>query len=394
MKKYKQKIKRLALYTLAEAYHIMPNRRDAGTVLFPFFGRLGDIVMFLDMLLEWKRILIKEQEKHIIFACRLEVWKLLETIGYTDDLAFMELTREPLRTSLSYFLKKVTESRSYHPSEIINVRENSAIENVFIHAIPAKRKVIYRSFEILYSNRSESRISRNTYTDDWKPDHDMDQISCYADMIRRYGNIKYRSRISTLPSVKTAQLIEEKRYVCVCPGASAANKCWPSDRYASVVDYIVDKLNIDVIFSGGKNDMKGSTDIISQMRNKDRVIDLTGKTTLSDWISVIQHSVFVLTNESGSVHIAASSHVPSVCIGEQKFSDKWLPYRPEVLRDNDKIPIVVRGEKLDCSFCVKNAFKRSTECEKCYREHGIVKCVYDVKEEDVKRAVDQVIHTH
>lgn len=391
MKAFKRKIKNLALYTMAEAYHIMPNREDNGTVLFPFFGRLGDMVMFLDMLLEWKRILIEEQGKKIVFACRMEVWKLLETIGYTNNLVFMELTRESLEVSYSYFQKKVRESRAHHPSEIINVRENAVIENVFIYAIPAKRKVIYRSYDMIYSNRLASKFSKKPYTDDWRPDHDMDQISCYADMIKKYGNSKYRSRISKLPSIKTDLLPEGKQYVCVCPGASAANKCWPADRYANVVDYIVDKMDIDIIFSGGKNDMMGSADIISRMKHKDRVQDLTGKTSIAEWLSVIQQAVFVLTNESGSVHIAASSHVPSVCIGEQKFSDKWLPYRPEQLRDNETIPLVVRGRKLECAFCARDSFKWSEECWECYKKHGIVKCVFEVEEEDVKRAIDLVL---
>lgn len=389
-KTIKNKISVLLHYLYAEVYHIIPNKMDKNVVLFPFFGRLGDMVMFLDTLLEWKRILIEEQGKKIIFACRTEVWKLIESIGYTDNLIFMELTRESL-DSFGYFQKKIRESRAFHPDELINVRENSVIENVYLYAVPANRKTIYRSFEIIYSNKLANSFSVRTYTDDWRPGHDMDQISCYADMIRKYGNSEYRSQISELPLVGNNVFPEGKKYVCVCPGASAANKCWPADRYASVVDYIISKTGMDIVFSGGKSDIKESNEITSLMKYKDRVTDLTGKTSISEWIAVIQQATFVLANESGSVHIAASSHVPSVCIGEQKFSDKWLPYRPERIRKNDVNPIVVRGEKLECAFCARNSFKWSDECQECYRKHGIVKCVYEVKEDDVKSAVDQVI---
>ena len=78
-KSVKKNIKTLILYSLSEVYHCLPNRKDENVVFFPFFGRLGDMVMFLDMLLEWKRILIEKQKKRVIFACRTEVWKLLES---------------------------------------------------------------------------------------------------------------------------------------------------------------------------------------------------------------------------------------------------------------------------------------------------------------------------
>ena len=75
-----------------------------------------------------------------------------------------------------------------------------------------------------------------------------------------------------------------------------------------------------------------------------------------------------MTNESGAVHIAASNQVQAICIGEQKYSDKWLPYRPEEIRENDKIPIVVRGPRLNCEFCAARNFKRDAECIQCYQK--------------------------
>ena len=99
----------------------------------------------------------------------------------------------------------------------------------------------------------------------------------------------------------------------------------------------------------------------------------------------------VLTNESGAVHIAASNQVQAICIGEQKYSDKWLPYRPEEIGENDKIPIVVRGPRLNCEFCAARNFKRDAECIQCYQKNGVIRCVFEVKTEDVIQAVDEVI---
>ena len=390
----KSKASAIRHYLIAQKYCAMPNMMDENIVLMPFFGRLGDVVMFLDMLEEWKRLIVTEKGKKLIFACRFEVWNLLEIIGCTHDLLFMELSRDDLEASLTYFEQKIIEARGYHPGELINVRENSVIENAFIYAVPAKRKIIYRSFDMIYQNPIARFFSLKAYSESWKPEKEMDQISCYADMIRKYGNSAYQSKLYIFPEIKEKEFFPKKSYLCVCPGASAANKCWPKVRYARMTDYIIEKTGLDVIFLGGKNDMGMVVEIISLMNHRDKVVDLAGRTSLAGWVSVIQNSKFVLTNESGSVHIAAASRIPSVCIGEQKFSDKWLPYRPEMVRDEDCLPVVVRSEKLDCSFCARRGFKWSAACKACYKKNGVVKCIYEVDEKAVKEAIDKVLRDY
>ena len=114
---------------------------------------------------------------------------------------------------------------------------------------------------------------------------------------------------------------------------------------------------------------------------------------MTEWISIIQKSFFVLANESAATHIAASCAKKCVCIGEQKFADKWLPYRPEFIREDDQIPIVVRSEKLACSFCVSKGWFTAPECRACIKEHGVSRCVYEVTAEMVIKAVDEVMQS-
>ena len=63
----------------------------------------------------------------------------------------------------------------------------------------------------------------------------------------------------------------------------------------------------------------------------------------------------------------------------------------EEIGENDKIPIVVRGPRLNCEFCAARNFKRDAECIQCYQKNGVIRCVFEVKTEDVIQAVDEVI---
>ena len=360
-------------------------------VFIPFFGRLGDMVMFLSTLQELKKLFVNKMRKKIVLGCRKEVWSLLQSINAEQDLCFFELHRENLDISINYFFDRVMAAQKIKPSCILHIRENAVIDDLFIHAIPADEKIIYRSFAIEHEGRASRFFSGNTYTKEMVPHDNMDQLTCYADMMRKLGLKSIKSRIPLLPEVGTINGIIHGKYVCICPGASVENKCWPSERYARVLDYITERLPYQIVFCGGKDDQYISACIIKKMKNSDIVLDMTGKTAIADWIALIRNAEFVLTNESGAVHIAASNQVQAICIGEQKYSDKWLPYRPEEIRENDKIPIVVRGPRLNCEFCAARNFKRDAECIQCYQKNGVIRCVFEVKTEDVIQAVDEVI---
>ena len=359
-------------------------------VFIPFFGRLGDMIMFMDTLDEYKKMFVIERGYHLILGCRSEAWKILKINGMDYNLEFFELTRENLK-KYKYFKDRVREIRKRKPEIIINVRENNAIEHIYLHAIPAVKKYTYRSYQIRYVNRMGSFFSKHTYTTIWTDQENKDQISCYADMVRLLGHKNYKSKIRRFPYFTDKMEGLPDDYVAICPGASIDNKCWPVERYINVINHILECTNTHIVICGGKNDISIAKKICNKIQTPSKVFDLTGQTSIEQWITILQNAIFVLTNESGSIHIAASCGVPSICIGEQKYSNKWLPYRVEYVRDDDCFPTVVRGPILSCEFCAAVCFSYDEECKKCYHEHGVVRCVYEVTEEKIISEVDRYI---
>ena len=62
------------------------------------------------------------------------------------------------------------------------------------------------------------------------------------------------------------------------------------------------------------------------------VIDLTAQVTTEDLPTVIGQATLVITNDTGTVHIAAALRVPTVCIVGGGHFGSFLPY-PEEARD-------------------------------------------------------------
>jgi len=384
----KKRINRILKYSYCfYSRHLTKATDNSGIVLLLFFGRIGDAVMFLDVIKEYKALYIQQRGKKIVLGCRNEAWALFESANVVEGIEFFEVNRENLQTSSSYFRDRVRQANLLNAETVIHVRENHVIEDAFIYSLRIKEKIIYRVYPIEHKGFWAKYFSEHTYTQDLSGLDELDYLTSQADLIRKLGRKEYKSIIPMLPRIDAGNYPTDKPYVCICPGASGPNKCWPTERYAAVVNYIEENSDYLIVMCGGKNE-KGIIQAIQERAdNKDRILDYSGKSSMDEWISLIQHSAFVVCNESASVHLAACSQVDSVCIGEQKFADKWLPYRPEVLRESDRIPRMIRCETLSCAFCAKKNFKRAPECNRCFQEHGIIKCVYEVSADAVIEAV-------
>ena len=361
------------------------------TVLLMFFGKIGDMVMFLGTLKELKSIYCKETGYRLVVACRNEVRKVIEVVGMQDEIEFFEINREMLFHDKCYFFEKVKRAEGFQPYLILHIRQNDLCEDVYIHAISANNKLIYRIFPKEIAGVKGKYFTRHTYNMDFRANPNYDLLTCYADLMRKLGRTEYRSIINRMPQFEKPSVVGESRYVALCPGASMPGKCWPVERYAEVIDYILKKTAYNIVFCGGELEKEIALKILKYIPKKSRIINLAAKTQMDEWFGVIQNAEFVISNESAATHIAASGGVANISIGEQTYGDKWLPYVPEIVRKEDKIPVIVRSAKLPCYFCAKGKFFADSACKKNFKETGVYRCVYEVTVEMVIHEIDKLM---
>lgn len=98
----------------------------------------------------------------------------------------------------------------------------------------------------------------------------------------------------------------------LCPGAEfGASKKWPSEHYANVASYYLDK-SWQVWLMGSDNDLAACEDI--NALSNDQCAVLAGKTTLPQAIDLISCASLVVSNDSGLMHIAAALQKPLVAV--------------------------------------------------------------------------------
>lgn len=164
-------------------------------------------------------------------------------------------------------------------------------------------------------------------------------------------------------------------YVLV-PGAGERHRQWPAERFARLAALIHRETGWSGVICGSGSDRETAGRIMTEARVP--LIDLTGRTALAQLAEVIAGSALVVSNETGTVHIAASLRVPSVCITGGGHYGRFVPYPASRLLDH--APPQVVHHSMPCFGCNWHCHFRPTS-------DGCAPCIDGVT---VERAADAV----
>ncbi len=141
------------------------------------------------------------------------------------------------------------------------------------------------------------------------------------------------------------------KLVGINPGSVWATKRWMPEGFAAVADRLIRELGAKVVFIGGPKDKETMQRITSLM--KEQPINWVGETTLKELIATISRCQTFLTNDSGPLHMAVASRVPTVALfgpttkelgffpygTGHRVIEKELPCRPCGLHGADQCPL-------------------------------------------------------
>ena len=157
-------------------------------------------------------------------------------------------------------------------------------------------------------------------------------------------------------------------------GKDAGFKHWLPERFAEICDRLIEDLKAKIIIFGDKSEESISNRIVTLMRNK--VINLTGKTSLAELAALFSKLSLVICNDGGLLHIAKALKLKTVSIFGPVNEKVYGPYP---LTDRD---IVLKAE-VSCRPCYKN-----------FRFNGCLnnrRCVEDISTDAVYTAVRRLM---
>ena len=140
--------------------------------------------------------------------------------------------------------------------------------------------------------------------------------------------------------------------VAINPGATYGSaKRWYPDRFAAVADALSDEWRARVVVIGSTAEAPLAGEIEAAMRNPP--VNLAGKTTVRELMALLSLSSFLVTNDSGPMHIGAALGVPLVAVFGPTDWRRTSPW--------SSLAKIVRVE-IDCSPCRLRVCDRGHEC--------------------------------
>ena len=150
-------------------------------------------------------------------------------------------------------------------------------------------------------------------------------------------------------------------YAVIVPGARWKTKIWPEEKFGELSL----ELPLRSVIVGSNKDIESANEIVALSRGK--AISLAGKTSLKELIEVIKSARFMVSNDSGPMHIAAALGIPVFALFGPTDPLRTGPY--------GEGHIVIR-ENVPCAPC----FKRTCNDMKCMSSLSVEKVYGAIKE--------------
>lgn len=176
-------------------------------------------------------------------------------------------------------------------------------------------------------------------------------------------------------------------YCCVSAGIAKDHdyeyKAWEIDRHCELLNYILSHTKVNIVLIGSEDDKENNGKLFDMLKNNERVINLTGKTSFKEWIALLANAQFVIGNDSGYIHLSYALGVQAFVIAGYWDYGRFLPYVKH--DDEDAVPIDIRAARPECALCAYgNSSPKKQECDLLVKEKGIYKCIDDIT---VKNAI-------
>lgn len=187
------------------------------------------------------------------------------------------------------------------------------------------------------------------------------QIDYYLNLVNYLGfptptripRLRISAEQASWAHKKLKSLGMDKEYlVGLTPGSSyGPAKQWPWEKFAELSEMINKTLGAKVIILGSQSDQPIAQKIL-QGRQK-MGYDFTGQTTLAEAMALLANCQFLVTNDSGLMHVAAALQVPLVAIFGSTDPDHTGPMGEHCR--------VIR-KALPCSPCFKKNCPKNLAC--------------------------------
>ncbi|MDE7313201.1 MAG: hypothetical protein K2N87_16525 [Eubacterium sp.] len=370
----------LLRYLSARAKKRRP-RRKCGKILVVRTDGLGDYILWLSV--EQKiRELYKDKRMELLFDKRKPTPQLARYDCAADSLLSVHIV------TWKRFLSVLRMYRRSYDVIIQPIYSRLAFTDLLVFAAKASERVTIDSNGQFFASRAEWEWSDRGY-DRILPcqkgtRHEL--VRC-AELARGLGVKNCLASLPDMSGILLPQVPElpdgtGRSYFMVFPSASWKGKVWESEKFAAVVQWMLETFDGVVYLCGDTQDVPVCDRIVRQVRpaGRKRLSVLAGRLNLAQLARMIQKAALVFGNDTGAVHLAAAYRVKAAAVVAEREIGRFFPYETQYPQQAAAFPVCVHQQGISCSGCL---LRGEPVCR--YRKHvtETVRCISSIQAEDV-----------
>lgn len=360
------------------------------TILIIFQQIFGDAIVLQSSLEKYVTIYPQKEGYIVKVLVRPSVGKFMEnTIQIPDEIEMCQIDFKRFLEDYSYYKKIVKTYENI--GDLLIVPGTSLSAEIFSISVNANRKIGLVRSEKIKRPLVMALFSRLAYTEIVRPKKEDMMLQRHRLLINYLGDKSYKAKLSTL--LPKEKIIKENHYCVLCPGASKMEKCWPTERYVQIIDFIIENYDMNVHLCGGSDEIDFESIILSKSKYPKQVISHIGKTTFSEWSAIVQHADLVLGNDSATMHMAVASRRKAICISGVYDKFQFFPYKVDVLEEGDRLPVTILKD-MPCEWCRAIGYHAgygNPECKKRIKNNQCAMCIDAITVEEVKEQVEKIM---
>lgn len=188
-----------------------------------------------------------------------------------------------------------------------------------------------------------------------KHGHVADDLVTLVDALRAHSE-EPRAKAQTRPTASLSLPPTQQRklfarpLICVHPAAGSVMRQWPLEKFAELIDLLLDLGDYNVALIGGPDEIAVAREVLNgsevpegSNHRRPKSFDLTGRLPLEQLPTLLARSALFVGNNSGPQHLAAAAGIPTIGIHSGVVDAKeWGPLGPRA--------VAVRKDMI-CSPC-------------------------------------------
>ncbi len=320
MKRIKDFVARILYLVVNEITRLFPVKQGSNKLLLIKNDEIGDYLLFRSFLREI-RTSAEYKNFHITLIGNLAWKQLFDQYDkeYVDQVIWVN--KKEFKQNIFYRLRLLKEVRQKQFSDVVNCIYSKTLLNddCFTYVVNSKIKSAMKFNPHSSLQNTDFLYNQTIETGSINKFDFIRNIDFFSALLDR--NLGY---VSIAIDIGISKNIFQQEYCVIFPGAGKKEKLWSPAHFAEVIGYIKSKYNILVILGGGPGDMQDSDNVAKTTQSVDH--NLTGKNTMPESLALLKHAKFMLSVDTGSVHMGTAVGCPAIALYSGRDYGRFGPY--------------------------------------------------------------------